>query len=169
MTDETAPDLDAAPAAGPPPAPAGSPLDGQPLSGVQEHLGFRIVAWRENHAEIELPVEPFLLNRSGVVHGGILALLVDAVGGHAACYCPVPGRVRTAATLSLTTSYLAPARLGPLRVVGRVRGGGRKIFIASAEIFDAQGTLVALGEGTYKYDRGSETLEGRPVDPARER
>ena len=140
-----------------------SSLDGQPFSGIQRHLGFRITEWRDEHAVIELEVGPHLLNRSGVVHGGIIALLIDAVCGHAACYCPYPGRIRTAATLSVTTSYIAAARRGPLRAVGRLRGGGRKIFIASAEVFDADDKLVAVGECTCKYEQGSEMPEGRPL------
>lgn len=142
-----------------------SRLDPQPLSGVQQHLGFRIVEWQESYAVIEIEVGPHLLNRSGAVHGGIIALLIDAVCGHAGCYCAHPGRIRTAATLSLTTSYIAAARTGRLRAIGRIRGGGRKIFMASAEVLDAQGKLVAMGECAYKYDRGSETSEGRPAEP----
>jgi acyl-coenzyme A thioesterase PaaI-like protein len=54
-------------------------------------------------------------------------------------------------SFSLTTSFTAPARGGKLRVVGTKRGGGSNTFFASAEIFDEAGTLVAFGEGTFRY------------------
>jgi acyl-coenzyme A thioesterase PaaI-like protein len=53
--------------------------------------------------------------------------------------------------LSLTTSFLAPARSGRLTAIGRRIGGGRNIFFATAEISDEQGTLLAHGEGVFRY------------------
>jgi uncharacterized protein (TIGR00369 family) len=131
-------------------------LEGQPFSPFQEHLGYRIVEWREGHAVVELQTTAAHLNRGGVVHGAIMTALVDVATGFAGTYPAESGKRRVGVTLSLTTSFVAQAMPGTLRAVGRVKGGGRRIFIASVEIFDGEGRLVAIGEATYRYRSGSE-------------
>ncbi len=129
-------------------------------SNFNRLIGFEIADWREDYAELNLTVAEHHLNRSGVPHGGVLATLIDAAGGLAGCFCREPGRVRQALTLSMTVNYAGQAGHGQLRVVGRRRGGGRRIFFASVEIFDDADNVVALGEGTYRYRRGSEDPAG---------
>src|SRR5215471_2739462 len=107
-------------------------LTEQPYSAFQNLLGFTIVEWSEGHASVELPVTPEILNRTDIVHGGVLAGLIDVVCGLAGSFCPVPGNIRTGSTLALSTSFVAPVRRGPIRAVGRVKGGGRRIFQAEA-------------------------------------
>ena len=133
-------------------------------SPFNELIGFQIAEWREDYVELTLQLERKHLNRSGVVHGGVLATLIDAAGGFAGCYCAVKGNVRRGLTLSVTTNFTGQARTGTVRVVGRKRVGGRKIFFASVEAFNEQGDLIALGECTYRYRSGSETSEGSPAE-----
>jgi len=64
--------------------------------GLQTLLGYRVTVWREDYAEMELEITDKLRNRSGRIHGGIFATMIDTVAGHAGCYCPYPGRVRRA-------------------------------------------------------------------------
>ena len=40
------------------------------LRGFNAELGFRIAEWRTDFARIEMTLEEWHLNRSGVVHGG---------------------------------------------------------------------------------------------------
>jgi uncharacterized protein (TIGR00369 family) len=134
-------------------------------SGFLKHLGLRLVGWDENQAVLELEIGPQHLNLAGVLHGGVLTSMLDIVCGFAGCYCPVPGHVRRAVTLSLTTSFSSQAKGGLVRAVGRRRAGGRKIFVATAEVTDASGALLALGEGTYRYRSGSENPDGKPSLP----
>ena len=132
-------------------------------SAFQRTIRYRLAEWKPDEAVLVLDLLPRHLNRGGVVHGGVLATLIDTVGGFAGTFCTVPGNKRGTVTLSLTTSFLGQASGGTLRAVGRRRGGGRKIFMASCEIFDAEGNLIAMGEGTYRYRSGSEDPEGVPV------
>ena len=131
-------------------------LDGQPFSPFQDYLGYRLVEWREGHAVVELETSAAHLNRGGVVHGAIMTALVDVATGFAGTYPTEPGKRRVGVTLSLTTSFVAQAMPGKLRAVGRVKGGGRRIFIATVEVLDGEGKLVAIGEATYRYRSGSE-------------
>ena len=132
-------------------------------SGFFKLLDFRLVTWEEELAVLELEVGPQHLNRAKVLHGGVLTSMIDIAGGFAGCYCPASDRVRRAVTLSLTTSFSGQITGGLVRAVGRKRAGGRKIFVATAEITDASGAIIALGEGTYRYRSGSEDSAGEPV------
>lgn len=132
-------------------------------SAFNDLIGFTISEWRQDYVVLELKIEAKHLNRSGVVHGGVIATLIDAAAGFSGCYCSMPGNVRRAFTLSVTTNFCGQAKSGIIRTVARKRAGGRKIFFASAEILNDQGEIVALGEATYRYRTGSETLEGSPA------
>ncbi len=117
-----------------------------------ETIGYRLTAWREHAAEISLEVDARHMNRSGRLHGGVLATVIDAACGFAGCYQAPPGQGRRALTLSLTTQYLRPVADGTRLTATATRsGGGRTIFFSSCEVRDAEGRLVATGSGTFKY------------------
>jgi uncharacterized protein (TIGR00369 family) len=137
--------------------------NGESPSQFQQLLGFRIVDWREGYAELELTVDDKHRNRHGLVHGGVLSTLIDTACGFSATWCPIAGRVRHAVTLSLTTMFTGQARQGTIRAVGRKRGGGRRVVFCSAEVLDSEGQLLAMGEGTFRYQSGSEVPEGVPL------
>ena len=94
----------------------------------------------------------------------MLVTLIDTAAGYAGCYCAEPGRTRRAVTLSLTTSFLAPALAGAtLTAKAQRTGGGQSIYFARCELVDETGRLIATGEGTFKYRRGSEDPRGVPA------
>ena len=132
-------------------------------SAFNEVLGFEISEWCEDYVELTLELQPRHLNRSGVVHGGVLSSLIDAAGGFAGCYCSVPGNVRRALTLSMTVNYTGQAKSGIIKTIAQKKAGGRKVFFASVEVFNDRRELIALGECTNRYRSGSETLEGSPA------
>jgi uncharacterized protein (TIGR00369 family) len=130
-------------------------------SAFRDLVGYAPRVWRENHVEMILTLDDRHRNRSGIAHGGVVATLIDAAGGFAGSFCPYPGRVRRASTLSLHTQFVAPARIGrTLIATGRARPGGKSIFFATVEIVDDEGALIATGEGVFKYRPGSESPEG---------
>ena len=134
------------------------------LGAFSQLLGYRILEWGPGRCRLEADITPTLLNRSGIVHGGVLAAIIDSAGGHAGTWCAVEGNVRRCVTVSLTVSYAGQARSGKLIADGRVRGGGRSIYFASTEIRDGRGALLAFGDATYKYRRGSDRPEGVPAE-----
>jgi uncharacterized protein (TIGR00369 family) len=116
-----------------------------------DFVGARLVEWSPGLARVALTIEPRHLNRSGVVHGGLYAVLVDAAGGLAGLYSPDPVHPRKAFTLSLTTSFLDAAGGGTLMATGRERRGGRRVYFATVEVASEDGRLVAVGEGSFLY------------------
>ena len=133
-------------------------------SGLQNHLGYRLVEWAEDHAVIELDIKDYRRNRGGILHGGVLATLLDTVSGYAVCYCPVLGNVRKSVTLTLTTNFIGAGTDGIVRVVGRKQGGGRKIVFTEATAYNADGEVIGTATGTFKYQRGSDDPNGIPRD-----
>ncbi|MBR9972311.1 PaaI family thioesterase [Magnetospirillum sulfuroxidans] len=129
-------------------------------SGFQQLLGYELSEWAEGQAVLELMVEHKHTNRAGVLHGGVLATLIDTACGFSATYCPFPGRVRRVVTLSLTTNFTGQVRHGRLRAVARKTAGGSRIVFCHADVLDEGGKLVASGEGTFRYRSGSEHSEG---------
>ena len=78
-------------------------------------------------------------------HGGILAALVDL----GADWALVSSTGRGVPTVDLRVDYHRPAMPGNLRVVGKVIKFGSQISVAEAQVFDADGKLVASGRGVY--------------------
>ncbi len=118
-------------------------------------IGYRVSAWRKDMAEVTLEVEARHMNRTGLLHGGVLATLIDTACGHAGSYRPPPGEGRRALTLALTTEFVGPVAVGAhLTASGRRTGGGRRIYFAHCEVRDQDGRLVATGSGTFRYRSG---------------
>tara|TARA_R110001583_G_scaffold66893_1_gene191770 strand:+ start:5612 stop:6079 length:468 start_codon:yes stop_codon:yes gene_type:complete len=132
------------------------------LMGYHKLLGMQVAEWQQDRVVVELTIEPKHLNRSGNVHGGVLASMLDSALSLAGLHCDVQGNIRRGMTLSLTTTFVGPAREGVLKAIGTVRGGGQKTYMSSGEIVDEKGNLVAIGEGSFRRRSGSESSEGFP-------
>ena len=133
-----------------------------------ELIGMRLVEWDLETAVMELDVERKHVNGLGVVHGGVMATLLDTACAHCGIYCTVPANYRYAMTASFTMSLIGSVRSGRISVRARKRGGGRTLYMATAEAFDTEGNLVAIGEATLRYGPGCDKPEGipRPAAPA---
>lgn len=134
------------------------------LSNFNRHLGMKIMEWSEGAVTVAIDVQDWMRNRTGIVHGGVTATLIDAAAGYAGNFCPHPGRRRISSTLALTTSYIAAGKGTRIIARAKVKGGGRTIYASAVEVSDENGTLIAIGEGTFKYFKGSETTEGVPIE-----
>ncbi len=125
--------------------------------GFHGLVGHQLTRWEPDLAELQLDIQPKHLNRGGVLHGGVLSTLIDAVCGFAGCYSDDPNEQRGCITLSLTVSFTGQVNSGTIRAIGRRRAGGRRIYAATGEVFNEDGDLIALGEGTFR-------LRSRPAD-----
>ena len=79
-----------------------------PSAGYGQLIGYRLLTWREDYAEVELELQPRHLNGYGIPHGGLIATLLDTACGFAGVYCTVPGNVRSAVTAAATPWYGPP-------------------------------------------------------------
>lgn len=115
-------------------------------------VGYELTHWQAGQATVRLAIEARHMNRSGVLHGGVLTTLIDTACGYAGCHGPAPAPPRRAMTLSLHTQFIAAVEAGAhLEARARHTGGGRRIFFSDCEVVDQTGRLVARGEGTFRY------------------
>mgnify|MGYP002713291278 CR=1 FL=1 len=75
-------------------------------------------------------------------------ILAMAAGSH-----PDPAQRRFSITLSMTINFVAAAPPGRLICRGREVGGGRQTVFCEGTIEDADGRLLATGQGTFKLLR----------------
>lgn len=113
-------------------------------------IGARLLAWCDGEARLLLPLRDEHLNRSGIVHGGLYCVLMDAAGGLAGCYGGGPGQHVRSVTLSLTTSFLERTSTGSMVAHATVRKRGKQIYFSTIEVKTDQNKLVAMGEGTFR-------------------
>jgi uncharacterized protein (TIGR00369 family) len=121
---------------------------------LQRLMGFRMTGWSDGFARFELELADKLLNRHGIPHGGVYAMLLDTVMGHSGCWTGDPDHRILAMTLSLTTNFLARPTGSVLVAEGRRTGGGRSSFFAQGSITDDAGNLVTTGSGVFRYRDG---------------
>jgi uncharacterized protein (TIGR00369 family) len=124
---------------------ASGELDPPPLY----HLtGARPVAVEEGRVTWTMPASPWLCSPTGFVEGGFLVYLADcAVAAASATLAPA----RTAcAPIDITVKFIRPAppdgRL--LTATGHVVNHGKTLSVASAQIRNADGKLVATALGS---------------------
>jgi len=129
-------------------------------SPFTQHLGIEITQWQENSVSLQVQVKDEFLNAHGAPHGGFLCSILDVATALSGTFCPEPGRVRKALTLSLNTHFLAQASGDQLFISGEVIKSGHKIYYASAEITDSKQQLIATAQAVLKYTKGSESLNG---------
>ena len=130
------------------------------LNGFLDKIGGRLTVWEPDRTVIELDVAELHLNGIGVVHGGVMATLIDTVGARAGVFCSVAGNIRQAMTVSLNVNLVGNIKEGVLVAEGRIRKAGKTIFVSSCDVHDRDGNLLATGEVVGRYGRGSHLPEG---------
>ena len=123
----------------------------QDNSGCQNTIGYVIdLKPTRGDAACWLTLGPGHLNRNGLMHGGIMAILLDVACGYAASLLFDAGTIAPVLTVSLNMHYVAPVAEGRVTATGVVSGGGRKICYANGELRDDDGTLIASAAGVFK-------------------
>ena len=120
-----------------------SVFDSFPMPPASELLGWELLREDAEKGEIEIAFSPGpeTLNPRGVIQGGFVAAMLDDTMGPA-LVALTHGKVM-ASSIDLNVSFLKPARLGRLICTGRVVSLGRRVAFLEAELFDAEGTLLA--------------------------
>lgn len=117
-----------------------------------EFIGAVVEEVNEGVCRLTLRVEPRHLDRRGVLHTGVITSLVDATIGIGLGYLRREeiGR-RPHATIEMSTSFLAEARLGDeIEAEGRVIRAGKSIAFGEAVARRRpDGELLALSRLTF--------------------
>jgi uncharacterized protein (TIGR00369 family) len=126
------------------------------------HAGLGISVEHAAAGDVRLGWEarPDHRNLQGLVHGGILATLVDIAMGLAVR--TVVGPTRRHVTIDLHVQYLRPARPGPLQALGSVVRVGTNVGFAEGSVMDAAGRLLIRASGTYSVTEDRAIAEDVP-------
>lgn len=129
--------------------------------GFTAVLGIDRVMAREGRSEVRLPITADLLNPLGVVHGGVIAALVDEAIGLAAYSLLPPGAA--AVTAELHVHFLMPARSGLLVARGTIWRSGRRLITGEAVVEAVAHPPEAAGPGQAHGTAAHP--DGRAADP----
>lgn len=119
------------------------PWDRFPAPPCAKLLGWRLIEQDAAAGVIRIGFEgrPEFLNPAGYVQGGLLAAMLDDTMGPAVLIL-TEGRCFTV-TISMTVTYLAPVRPGPIEVEAVVIQQGKTIATMEAQLFGPDGKEAA--------------------------
>lgn len=112
-----------------------------------EHLGLRAVDVAEERTIIALDAKPEHLNGMDIVHGGVLASMLDSAMGLAVMRA-YPGR--RIVTTNLNVHFVAPMKTGTLTAVAEIAHKSRTTITVQASVTDAAGKLGTIGTGSFR-------------------
>jgi uncharacterized protein (TIGR00369 family) len=120
-----------------------------PAPHIWRTLGYRGVEQGEKRSVIDWDATPefcFHGPSGPIVHGGMITTLLDtAMGG--ACWSALEPD-ESFLTADLRVEFMRSARPGTLRAEGRVVQRNRRVAFCEADLYDAEGTLLASSRCT---------------------
>ena len=136
------------------------PLDSWPLGPFLEGLRAEPVSSEKGRATWRLIVAEQHLRTLGILHGGVVATLLDTAMGRAvSTLCRDD---QGCVTAQLNVNFIRPAWSGEtLTITGEVQHSGRQTAVTRGEIRTAAGVLVATGTGTFLFV--PRPIEGQPL------
>lgn len=120
------------------------------------HMNMRLAAIDLDTAEIELDLAEHHIQPYRIVHGGVVATLIDTATFWSA-FLQIPEDAGLV-NVDLKLNYLKPAVGGRLVTRGRCIQAGRTISYAEATVIDATNTTIAHGTSTLM------TLPGKTLN-----
>jgi len=126
---------------------------------MHKFLGLKIVLLEKNFVRITVPFRKELVGdfRNNRWHGGIIATVMDSVGGviGATRFTSLEDKI---STIDLRVDYLRGAEPEAIMVEGKIIRFGNRILVARMKAFQND-TLIAEGKGVYNFVRMNEHLD----------
>lgn len=121
-------------------------------------IGFRLTAADREAGSVELALEvkdEHIGNAvRHMVHGGLLAALVDSAAGAAvALTLDDVSQAPSVATIDMRVDFLRPARGRAISATAKIMRSGRSVVVVRTDVHDEDGELVALGSSTFTVER----------------
>jgi uncharacterized protein (TIGR00369 family) len=121
-------------------------LDSVNSSAYPAHLAFRLLEVSDGGCRIELDVAAPHFQPFGIVHGGVIATLLDTATFWAGFY--VLPEDAGLVNVDLKLNYLKAVSGGRLLATGWCLRAGRQLSYTEASVHDERGELVAHGTST---------------------
>lgn len=114
-----------------------------------QFLGFKLTAWKDGFARLEMPVRAEHRNTVGYLHGGVIASLLDIAGAVSGSFGISQEFVSV--TINLNCNYMAPHQAETVIAEGELIRVTKTLFFAQAKLLDPENNrLCATATGTYK-------------------
>jgi uncharacterized protein (TIGR00369 family) len=113
-------------------------------SPVARGLGIELVSAGPSETVLRMPFRPATITFADVIHGGVVATLID-IAGAAAFVAGADPALKGGATSALTVSFLSPARSVDLLATATVLRRGRSQTVSDVAVTAPDGRLVAKG------------------------
>lgn len=139
-------------------------IDGFNLTPFIQHIGARVSSIGDDEIRAVIDMQPNLVGNvfQQILHGGVIATLLDTVGGAAAmmgAYTRLKGspreekmkRMSQLGTIDMRIDYLRPGRGRQFEAIGRVVRAGSKICATQMELRNEEGQLIATGNAVFHY------------------
>ena len=110
-------------------------------------LGLELAEIERGTATFHLSVRDELKQNKGLLHGGVIASLIDTAAAFAAVTLLEPGQSTT--TVDLTIHYLRPLTEGRASAHARVLRAGRRMLVISVDVLDETEALAATALTSY--------------------
>lgn len=123
-------------------------------------IGMRLAAMDFDTCRIELELAERHLQPFGIIHGGVLATLIDTSTFWAG-FLRLPDECGLV-NVDLKLNYLKAVARGKLRAEGRCLRPGRQISYTEASVYDESGELIAHGTSTLMALPGKGLKLGLP-------
>jgi uncharacterized protein (TIGR00369 family) len=110
-------------------------------------LGLKLESIKPGEATLSLEVRHDFMQNNGIVHGGVIASLIDSATAFS--IIPLLARDERVTTIDLTIHYLRPLVSGTFKATARVLREGGRVIVTSADVFDSAGNLASTALSTY--------------------
>ena len=123
-------------------------------------VGFEVVDFEPGWAKCQVKGRRELENPNGVMHGGVIATLIDSTITQALLMTDEYQKVRethgSLSTVDLHVKYLRPAKEGRLLCEAKIVHTGKRVVHAQANVRNEAGKDVALGDATLMIVLGTQ-------------
>ena len=121
-------------------------------SPLNRLLGVEIVSFdpEKGHVKCTFNISEDLNNLQGIIHGGIIATMLDQLCGLALAYKRGKFKTPEQVTLDLNVRFMRPVAAGPLWGIGQVERMGRTIGFVESMLYDDHDRLLAKASTSFK-------------------
>lgn len=116
-------------------------------SAFANWFGMEFVSFGDGECEIRLALQPHHLNPGGIIHGGVVATLLDAAIGLALRTKLGTGSAHV--TLNLNVQYIGMATAGTVVAKGSALHAGKRASHGRGVLESEDGRILASGTGTF--------------------
>ena len=129
------------------------------IGGFNASNGIKLIEWKDGFGALRVDLTANHENPLKLVHGGLYAAMLDVALAMTGSFRPAPEPLFPGLTLSLTTQFLAPAKVDERYLIAEAQrtGGGKSVFFAKGEVLTPSGRVVATASGVFKPGRPTQS------------